>query len=268
MPKKKENDDAAKKNEHLPAEIAQALEPYGLNQPYDLNLRIQQGKWILKQIAGAGFALGCILLEIRERESLQALAKILAEDFGGMSQRSAYNYMTFAKKCIDLPRLKAFGEDNWSKVIALIDASTDEQLKEIEINGINGKILDEYDGMSVREFKALLNDQKEQLNDADKKADKKYKDQVSALNKENKDLRARIPGENYDEYINKYVPEIEEAFSHVVRLLSEFAFDPRAIASDHAQAVVEGFYQRNVVMMTNFDARWREHTVQTPRGKK
>ena len=235
--------------------------------PYDLNLRIQQMQWLIKQDTVSHFMKGCILLEIKEHENLQTFAKILTDDFGGMSQRSAYHYMTFSQKCLQLPKIASFAETNWSKAIALYEGCTDEQLKEIEEKGLDGKVLDEYDGMSVREFKTRLTDLKKEQDTVVSKATKALRDENKALREESAKLRKEQPADPIL-WLQGYIPEIDRAFEHLGRLLDEMAFDLRMINSDEGMALVESFYQRQVTRLTLFDEKWREYTVQGVRPQK
>lgn len=231
--------------EHLPAEIDKALEPYGLNQPYSLSLRIQQAKWLLKQQVNIHFALGCVLTEIKERENLQTFVNTLTDEFGGMSQATAYHYMLFARKCMELPKIREFAEGNWSKALALLHSNTDEQLLEIERNGLDGKALDEYDGMSVAEFKAKLREQKQQLADADASAHAKYKKEIRSLQAQ---VSASQKGVSPKE-AEKLLAEIEEAAHRLDDMIGGFLLNPALVGHDALKAKAAGIY---VGMETRF----------------
>lgn len=187
--------------------VEHALGPYGMAQPYDRSLRIQQVKWLLRQEVEVRFSIGCILLQMREMECA-TFAQILSENFPEISKRTAYHYMLYAKKCMELPGLKAFAEDNWMKALTLLETCTDDELKEIEEKGINGKVLGEYDDMSAREFKQEIMELRKYKDKFDKTLQEKTAEVTKSLNaalKENEKLRALIEP-----------PELPEEFSEVM----------------------------------------------------
>ncbi|MBF0556282.1 MAG: hypothetical protein HQK96_17335 [Nitrospirae bacterium] len=236
------------------------LTPYGLNQPYDLSLRVQQGKWLLQQEIQVRFPLGCILLEIKEKESHKKFVSILSEEFGGMSERYAYKYMVFTKKCIELPKLRQFAEKNWSKAIALLESCSDDSIKEIEEKGINGKALEEYDGLSVVEFKALIKK-------LTKKQDKNPElDQAimenNQLRQERDALRLRVPNGPDASWASNMLQEIENTFMRLDGYLSSIAFDARIIGDDNLQAQVVGLHARMMDRFYRFEQRWEDYTGQ------
>ncbi|NTU43275.1 MAG: hypothetical protein HGA78_09570 [Nitrospirales bacterium] len=247
MPKKVENED-----EHLPAvndaAIEEALAPYGMNQAYSLDLRVQQGKWLLRQEVGIRFALGCVLLEINARENFQTFGKVVSDEFG-LAKSAAYNYMAFAKKCMDLPKLKTFAEENWSKAVALLDSCTDEELKEIEDKGLNGKVLGEYDGLSVREFKQLLKDREKEFQEADHRIHTQYKGRIEAL-------RDAVPHPDDDSWAAKPLARIEEHLMRLMNELNAFAFNPLIVGNGNIKAKIEGTYQIGYRAFTEFIHKW------------
>lgn len=257
MPKKTKE---PKVREILPPtkKIGAALKPFGLDQPYELGLRIQQGRWLLKQEVGIHLALGCILLEIREREDFQTFGKVTGDEFG-LAKSAAYNYMAFAKKCMDLPKLKTFAEDNWSKAVALLDGCTDEQLREIEKKGIEGQALDEFDGMSVREFKACI---KSLQTDVQKRIEKEVKNQVKEnqkLEKENAYLRSRLPEDGYD-WVQSQRPYIAEAYEEFLERWRYFALNKESELNDFAQEFMVEFYDRIFSDLDSIDETRYEKT--------
>ncbi|MBI3755754.1 MAG: hypothetical protein HY265_06310 [Deltaproteobacteria bacterium] len=230
-----------------------ALEPYAANLgKYDLNTRIQQGKWLLKQQAGIHFALGCVLMEIKERESLQSLAKILSDDFGGISQRHAYNLITFAKKCVDLKKIKEFAEDNWSKVIAMLNGNTEEQLKEIEEKGLHGKALDEFDGMSVRQFKQQLRKYKGDTEKVVRAETHTLKVQLEKTLKELDEAKAQLPQAEDIAWQLKQFEEVEKKAQSFITACRRFVFDPRMKAEENLE--IQGAVEKLIAETTK---SWR-----------
>ena len=227
--------------------------------PYDLNLRIQQMQWLIKQDTVSHFMKGCILLEIKQHENLQTFAKILADDFGGMSQRSAYHYMTFAQKCHDLPKIASFAETNWSKAIALYEGCTDEQLEEIEEHGLDGKVIDAYDGMSVREFKQLVAQQAEDISQAEERGKASAKAKIKSLNEELNELRAQVPNGPDSSWAEKALTQIEGLMIELDNRMSHMAFDPRMVDNDNLKAQVEGFYSRSRKRFIEFIDKWEKY---------
>jgi hypothetical protein len=133
-----------------------AIEPYTDNLPYDRERVVAECHFFLRHEAACRYEIGKRLLILNEKEDFQTFRNLIQDEFGGIHKSTAYNYIAFAKKCTELPRVKQFGENNWAKVLALMNGCTDEQLKEIEERGVMGKALDEFDGMSVRDFKRLI----------------------------------------------------------------------------------------------------------------
>ena len=241
-----------------------ALEPYSSNLgEYDLKTRIQQGKWLLKQQAGIHFALGCVLMEIKERENLQSFAKIISNEFGGMSQRNAYNCMTFAKKCVDLKKIKEFAEDNWAKVIALLHGTTEEQLKEIEEKGINGKALDEFDGMSVSQFKKQLMKYKAKAEGMDDKELRRMIKRNEGLEEENKRLKTASKIPELPEEFADYMKEIEHKVTEIIVMARRLNFDE--VHKDVPEGPIRAKYYQSVKIMEtqfkNIIEDMREHII-------
>lgn len=236
-----------------------ALEPYAMGQPYDLNQRVQQMKWLLKQDMMSHFAKGCILMEIMERETVQTFALTLTKEFGGMSRRSAFHYMTFTKKCIELPKLKTFAEENWSKALALFEGCTDEQLKEIEENGLDGKALDQYDGMSVREFKQRIAELTEENTKAEAKGRSGAKTEIKMLKDEVSRLREQIPQPGDNTWAEKPLARMMEHLHYFMNELNAFAFQPQIIENVELKATIEGHYQTAYRAFTEFLHKWEEY---------
>jgi len=206
-------------NEINAANRERALQSYADNVPYDKDRVIREGKFFLRHIAAAKFELGKRLLILKEFESVQTFALIVQDEFGGMSRRSVFHYMAFAKKCMDLPKLKAYGEENWSKVLTLLNSCTDEQLKEIEKNGIDGKVLDEYDGFSVREFKTLLKQYKKDAEKAIGKQIAKLEERNNAITIENRILRAQIDRQT-PKQIGESIKAVEKSINTAIDIIA------------------------------------------------
>ncbi|MBF0459585.1 MAG: hypothetical protein HQK99_16975 [Nitrospirae bacterium] len=236
------------------------LSPYGLNQPYDLNLRVQQIKWYLRQEVNIRFPLGCLLLEIKENESFNKFIEILNAEFSGMSKSTACNYMVFAKKCMELPKLRQFAEANWSKAIALLESYSDESIKEIEEKGINGQALEEYDGLSVNEFKALIK-KLTKKQDQNPELDQAIQDN-KLLRQEIDGFRLMVPNGPDASWASDMLTEIENTFQKLDNYLSSIAFDARVIGDDNMQAQVVGLHARMMDRFWRFEQRWEDYTGQ------
>jgi hypothetical protein len=234
-----------------------ALEPYGFGDDYNLKAYIEQGKWLLRQEAGIHLGLGCILLEIKHRENSQTFAKIISEDFGGMSQRCADNYMTFAKKCIELKKLQAFGEKNWSKLLALMHGMTDEQLKEIEEKGIDGKALDEFDDMSVRDFKRVIKKLTEKFDDTLAIKTLKLKSERDDLKNERDELKVQLIDPTLPEGVDAFFKTIEHKLTECVLLANRInfksAFPDPLIKGKGGFPIIALYNQRILTMKTQYN---------------
>jgi len=195
-------------------------------------------------------------MEIKERENLQTFANTLTVNFGGMSQRDAYYHMAFAKKCVDLRKIKEFGEKNWSKTLALLHSTTDEQLKEIEEKGINGKVLDEYDGMSVRDFKKLLKKYKDDASKVIKEEVKNIETEKKLLIKEVDRLKAFDPEGKDASWSVEQMQVIDKMTDELDTALRKFVKDPRILDHPELQAKIEGIQAKVQKRFKIFVADW------------
>ncbi|WP_420266018.1 hypothetical protein [Candidatus Magnetominusculus dajiuhuensis] len=222
-------------------------------------MRIKQGKWLLQQEIQVRFPLGCILLEIKEKESHKKFVSILSEEFGGMSERYAYKYMVFTKKCIELPKLRQFAESNWSKAVSLLESCSDESIKEIEEKGINGKALEEYDGMSINEFKSLIKKLKKRGDNPEAQGLKAENDM---LKQAIEGYKLMVPNGPDASWASNMLTEIENTFMRLDGYLSSIAFDARIIGDDNLQAQVVGLHARMMDRFWRFEQRWEDYTGQ------
>lgn len=200
------------------------LEPFALGE-YNIKMRSQQMQTLLRQDVTSNFFKGCILLQIKQRENLQTLQTFLEDSCGGMSQRSAYYYMTYAKKCIELKKLKEFGEKNWSKLIALMHSCSDEELKEIEKNGIKGKALSEFDGYSVLDFKRELKKWKTEGEKTVKEETRNISLQLNHALEENKNLKALVVDSKLPEGFDTLFKFVERKTDEIFVAASKLKFE-------------------------------------------
>lgn len=210
--------------------LEKTLEPYS-SGAYDIKIREQQMQWLLRQDVMSNFAKGCILLEVKERENLQTFANFIENSCGGMSQRSAYYYMTYAKKCVELKKLKEFGEKNWSKLVALLHSCTDEELKEIEEKGIKGKALSEFDNYSVRDFKLALKKYKDEFDKTLKEETRNITLELNNTLEEIEVLRAQLKQPETDEEFEKAWRVAEKHFDETCRLFRNINLE-RVVGGD------------------------------------
>jgi len=197
-----------------------ALQPYTDNLPYDRQRVVSECQFFLMHMAASKFELGKRLMILKEQEDFQTFGKIISDEFQ-MQKSAAYNYIAFTKKCMDLSKIKTFGEKNWSKVLALLNTCSEEDLKEIEDNGINGQILDEYDGMSVREFKRLLTQYKNKAEKIIGKQVDKLEAKAKKLDMENKELRAVINKDGTPDSFKEAFETAEDLFNRAVFIFTE-----------------------------------------------
>jgi hypothetical protein len=73
----------------------------------------------------------------------------------GFGIRQAYRLITVASGVAAMPSLRNLAEANWTKALALIEGSSDEQIAQIS-SGQGDLTLDEIDGLSVRQLKTRL----------------------------------------------------------------------------------------------------------------
>lgn len=169
------------------AEQDKALAIYSDNLPYDRNRIIEETKFFLKHEVVAKYEAGKRLILLREQEGVQTFAQILGKNFPGLSRRHAYNYISFAQKITQLPKIRDFaeGEGNFSKCLALLESLDEDELAALEAGEpIAGKTLDEIDKMTVRELKKALRKEKEK--------NQPLTEQVAALDKEKRDMAEEL----------------------------------------------------------------------------
>jgi len=218
----------------LPAVLA----PFSDNLPYDRDRVIQECKLCLQVEIMARFEVGRRLLLLREQEGVPTLAQILIEHFAGLSRRSAYRYMFFARKASNLPRFRAWadGKDNWSKAVALLECCEEEDLTPFEEGGdLLGLKRDELDDLSFWELKAKIKKLKKDKDEAVRKATDK-------LSQENQELKGEVaalqgalnPG--LDECL-KVLHQAEEkllAAARLLRTLPQEMLDKETVLQDRA----------------------------------
>jgi hypothetical protein len=210
-----------------------AIEPYTGNMPYDKARLIAECHFFLIHEAASKYEIGKRLLILKDKEAVQTFAQLLEDEFGGMGRSAAYNYMAFAKKCTELAKVKQFGEKNWSKVLVLMNSCTDEQLKEIEDKGIMGNVLDEFDGMGVRDFKRLLKKYKDDFNKTLKVETHALKVELDAAIKELKDTRMLLPKEEDIEWQLEQFKHVQKLADSFVIACRKFIFDKRMKADEN-----------------------------------
>ena len=233
-----------------------ALIPYSDNLPYNKERIVQECHFFLRHIAASKFELGRRLMILKEREDVQAFAQILEDDFEGMGKRSAFNYIAFAKRCIDLPKIKSFSEakGNWSKVLALLNSCTEEQLKEIEEKGIKGKALDEFDGMSVRDFKRLLTKYKDNFDKTLAVETHNLKLERDEVLKERDAFKAQIEKRS-PESILSHVKEMSKILRDFERE-AQVVFDKRILDNDNLQIKIGNVIDDMRSRAQSLGARW------------
>jgi len=166
--------------------------PWEDGLPYERGRVIQMAKLHLEQVFVNAFEFGKCLLLLWENETAQTFAQFLEEHFGGMSERTAQNYMRFVRYAERFPRFKdLFTRPRMlNKGLALLEGLKDpeiiEELEKFEATGEWGD-LTAADLMekSVRELKAenrRLRREKEQA----------VASAVAALAQENEALRQEL----------------------------------------------------------------------------
>lgn len=175
-------------------------------------------------------ALGDSEASVRASAHLEAgvrtFGQLLEEEFGGMPRRTAYDRMAFAKKCFNLPKIKEFGDKNWSKVTALLHGTTDEQLKDVEVNGILGIPLDEFDGLTVKQFKEEIKKLRHDTDKIVKEETKTIEAEKKALICENQHLRSLVSPVNTPEEFKATWDNCIKGLEDVMRKLNHLDFDP------------------------------------------
>lgn len=114
---------------------------------------VEEVKCLMVTHARTYIEIGRRLIEIREKTQPGEWLRILAGL--GFQQRAAYDYMAVASKIEGMPRLKDLAENSFSKVLTLIQSTTEEDLAAIA-NGQGELKLDDIESMSVRKLKDAL----------------------------------------------------------------------------------------------------------------
>lgn len=169
------------------AKMDKDLMPYADGLPYDCNRVIEEAKFFLRHEVASRYEVGKRLILLRDQEGVKTYEQIIAEHFPGLSRRCSYNYILFARKIVQLPRVRDFaeGNGNFVKCLALLESFDEEDLAVLEAGGaVAGVTLDDADKMSYRELKTALREEKEKA-----RLDKK---EFAELEEKNKDLKAEI----------------------------------------------------------------------------
>lgn len=192
----------------LLAQRDKALKPYADNLPYDRDRVITETKFLMRHEVIAKYEIGKRLILLREQEGVRTCGQILEEHFPGMSRQRAYEYMLFARKVANLPKVRDFaeGNGNWKKCLALLESFDEEELAALEAGeSVAGKTLDDVDKMSFRELKAAMRKGEEKINKI--KTDSamtifELEDKNRELEDENKSFKSGI--KTPDDYWQQY----------------------------------------------------------------
>jgi hypothetical protein len=96
----------------------------------------------------------CLSRQAADGRSADNRFDLLVERLG-FGVRQAYRLITVASGVAAMPALRTLAEGQWTKALALIEGSSDEQIAQIAA-GQGDLTLDEIDGLSVRQLKTRL----------------------------------------------------------------------------------------------------------------
>ncbi|MDA8085207.1 MAG: hypothetical protein M0Z75_00720, partial [Nitrospiraceae bacterium] len=166
------------------------------------------------------------------------------DEFGGMHPATAYNYMLFAKKCVDLKKIREFAADNWSKVLALLHSCTEEELKEIEEKGLEGNVIGKYDGKSVREFKKILEKRDRDDQAVIREAEKAHKKEMKHLLEKIERLEPFDPENKSGDWALDQLKVVDDILGEADRALRKFRLDKRLRETPEVMAKISGLIER------------------------
>lgn len=211
-------------------QLGMIAEQYAIDMPYNYELFIARGRQLVVETSLRLVELGLILIHIREREPhgqfLPALERI------GVAPRFAQRAMQAAVKLRERPRIQDLGV---SKALELI-AEDDETLEALESGGtLAGLTLDELDGMSVRELKAALRNERAERED-EKSADEdiiRRKDE--RINKLTRDHR-RVSRSGAREQVADLLADLDSHAVEVATLIKQLRDTVSAIRTTYEEA--------------------------------
>lgn len=140
--------------------IAVVEQSYGIDIPYQLDVYIAAIRQRAAESAARLIEMGCLLLQVRERETGPVFANALER--AGIDPRFARRAMQAAVKLQDRQAIRALGV---TKALELL-SEDDDTLDALDKGGtVAGLTLDEIDAMSTRELKAALRKERKERGD-------------------------------------------------------------------------------------------------------
>ena len=199
--------------------LRKQIEPYTDGLPYnrDRVIAIVKDKLIL--LKDEVVKIGKYLIWLQKEESVQpaglTLDRILGQYLPNFARSTALNCMRLAKLSIEHPYFYE-AIKHQTKTIALLEALTEEEIKELENGGIVADIkLDEVDRMSRRELKDHVR--------AYKKKDERGKEQVEELEEKLKKAKEEIEQlKNGKNDFLDFPKEDQEALNLLSSIMQEF----------------------------------------------
>lgn len=178
-------------------EKGKALSVFAGDLSSDSNQLWSEVQFLVRTEGQAKYEVGRRLIVLYQMHEALTFDQMLEKYVPGMSRRSAYNRMSFARKVADLPALQSFGEKNFKKMLVILSSSTEEELKEAEKTGfLKGKPLDKYDTMTEEEKTAELRKrdaEKKEKKDAQGRLIDKLNKEVERLKKESETAKLGLP---------------------------------------------------------------------------
>ena len=175
--------------------LEKELKEFSGGLAYDQARIIERTQDDLKEGVTSFYRAGLGLVLLERHEGVQTFAQILDQNFPGISLRSAYNYMAFARNASKLPNFKQFclERGGWSKGLTMLQACTEAEMENFEVSGeLRGYSREEISRMSVRTLqKALLKAGEKTKMLVEKATDKVLAENVK-LREENEGLKAAL----------------------------------------------------------------------------
>lgn len=195
------------------------------------------------------FEIGARLLWLKTNAPHGSFGRILEEQLdGSINPRQAQTLMMFARKCQDLPKFRAFADDQFSKATLLLSNLDDDDLAVLDAGGEIGAItLDAADTMSVREMRDEIKRLKEVSKSAREEERNFHRAQIANLEKQVSDLESAV-NETADDtpddsWIREQINKVSAAARDLKSATSGLTRNKRTLAASmtvEMRATVEG----------------------------
>jgi len=224
-------------NEDLERELAE----FAAGRPYDEARVIERTQAGFTQGVHGFYLAGLGLNLIHKHENVQTFAQIIEQHFPGISLRTAYGYMRFAKAASALPNFKQFAlaSGGYSKALTMLEVCSGEEVQEFETTGdVLGYTAEDLRLMSARQMRQALLRAREKEKASVRRETAKAAGEIAELRDQVRDLAAQVPGETPVDAAMALIRRAEEKVLDGLRMLGNV--ERRTIAT--SQVVRDAIY--------------------------